>query len=194
MLASKACTVCLCTILDHPEASPLGDFEDRLEIDRNLRTSQMSRGQASRLALLFALAHRPRLLILDDPTLGLDPSGRRLLLGELLGAACEAGTGILISTHLLAEAEWSLDRLAILKDGRLIVDEAVDDLKARCRKLQLPPGTEAPAEFKAISLASLTLSTTWNQEAWIRFRSDVPEASVESLRIEDLYVSLMEDA
>ncbi|MEM9598540.1 MAG: ABC transporter ATP-binding protein [Acidobacteriota bacterium] len=168
------------------------ELEERLGIARDVRTGDLSRGQGARLALLFALAHRPRLLILDDPTLGLDPAGRRLLLGELLGAACDAGTGILISTHLLAEAEWSLDRLVILKEGRVVLDEPVDSLKTRCRKVQAPPGTPLPAELAPLPSSAGDLATQWDDDVWRQFRVTVPGVDAQPVSLEDLYISFME--
>ncbi len=107
------------------------ELVDRLAVDPSARAARLSRGQTGRLALVLALAHRPRLLLLDDPCLGLDPAGRRILLGELLGAAADEGCGILLSTHLLAEVEPALDRLVLLEGGKVVLDERVDGLRSR---------------------------------------------------------------
>ena len=125
---------------------------ERLEIDPSARAKRLSRGQAGRLALLFALAHRPRLLILDDPTLGLDPAARRILLGELLAASAQNGTGILLSTHLLAEVDRALDRLLILDQGKLVLDRKVDDLKDDASAHRASPG-QPPANLEEIFIA-----------------------------------------
>ena len=107
------------------------ELTERLGLDPSARATQLSRGQAARLALVLALAHRPRLLLLDDPCLGLDPAGRRLLLGELLGVAADDGCGVLISTHLLDETAPALDRLLMLDSGHLTLDERTETIRAR---------------------------------------------------------------
>ncbi len=168
-------------------------LRERLAVDRRMRVEAMSRGQTARLALLLALAHRPRLLLLDDPTLGLDPKARRLLLGELLAAAAEEGTGVLISTHLLAEAEWSLDRLLVLAGGRITLDETVDSLKARCRRLRLPPGVEPPAELAPREHSEGTFATAFDEALWRPFQARAPEARCDAVGLEDLYIVFTEE-
>ena len=109
----------------------------RLALDPTQRATRLSRGQAGKLALVLALAHRPKLLLLDDPCLGLDPATRRLLLGELLAASADEGCGILLSTHLLNEAESAIERLVMLDAGRLVLDAPTDEIRARAGSASL---------------------------------------------------------
>lgn len=163
---------------------------ERLELPLDARAGDLSRGGAARLALLFALAHRPRVLLLDDPTLGLDPAGRRLVLGEVLAAAAESGAGVLVATHLLAEAERALDRLVLLRDGTAVLDEPVTDLRARCRHLDLPAGAEPPPALAPRPAPGGWLATAWDETAWREYRHRVPAARARAVDLEELYVAL----
>ncbi|MEM7051376.1 MAG: ABC transporter ATP-binding protein [Acidobacteriota bacterium] len=170
------------------------ELESRLEIDRRAVASAVSRGQKARIALLCALAHRPRLLLLDDPTLGLDPAARRLLLGELLGAAVETGTGILISSQLLAEIEPALDRVLVIDRGRLLLDEEVESLRARWRRLELPLGADLPADLQPLVTREAVFTACWDAETWAHYRRLHPEASARPAGLEDIFVALTQES
>jgi ABC-2 type transport system ATP-binding protein len=89
-----------------------------------------SLGMRKRLGLVLALMHRPRLLILDEPTAGLDPYGSRVLHDELRAFA-NAGGAVLHSTHLLEQAERLCDQVAILKGGRITAQGSLTELRQR---------------------------------------------------------------
>lgn len=83
------------------------------------KVSSYSLGMRQRLGVAQAIMHRPKLLVLDEPTNGLDPSGIRQLRDHLRRLAREEGTAVLVSSHLLAEMELMCDRVAILQNGRI---------------------------------------------------------------------------
>ena len=89
----------------------------------------LSGGQRQRLALALALIHQPRLLVLDEPTAGLDPSLRHELLQHILSIKNKGnGVGILLATHLLEEAHQFCDRVLILNEGRMVAQGTPDSL------------------------------------------------------------------
>lgn len=84
-----------------------------------------------RLGVARALVNRPQLVILDEPTLGLDPSGQRQLLDLVSRIARERGTTVIISTHLLAEVEQTCDQVLILHRGRVVAEGTVAEVVRR---------------------------------------------------------------
>jgi ABC-2 type transport system ATP-binding protein len=92
-----------------------------------------SHGMKQRLALAGALMHRPSILILDEPMVGLDPEGGRELRARLAALAA-AGVTIFLSTHSLAVAEELCGRIGILDRGRLVAEGSLDDLRARAKQ------------------------------------------------------------
>lgn len=95
------------------------------------RVKDMSRGQLAKLALVIALAHDPRLLILDEPTGGLDPIVRRAFLDVVAAHAATRRCTVLFSTHILSDVEHIADRILVLDHGRLRSDVTPDDLRRR---------------------------------------------------------------
>lgn len=116
----------------------------RLDVDQ--KVGALSKGQSSRLALLLALAHHPQLVILDDPTLGLDPIARRDFLRDVIGHLQAAGVTVFFSSHLLYEIEPICDRVAILHNGRIIRSGAVDELRETVKRVVFEPAETAVAE------------------------------------------------
>lgn len=92
------------------------------------KVSTYSLGMRQRLGLAVALVHQPSLLVLDEPTNGLDPAGIRELRGHLRRLAQEEGVGIMISSHLMSEMEMMCDRVAILQKGKLVGIHKISDM------------------------------------------------------------------
>ncbi len=114
-------------------------LRDQMKLDANQKVGVLSKGQSSRLALLLALAHRPRIVILDDPTLGLDPIARRDFLRDVIGYLQTEGVTVFFSSHLLYEIEPICDRVAILHEGRIIKCSPVDELRESVKRVLLTP-------------------------------------------------------
>ncbi len=103
----------------------------------------LSKGQNTRLALLLALAHRPRIVILDDPTLGLDPIARKEFLRSVITLLQSEGVTVFFSSHLLYEIEPVADRIAILDRGRIVKTAPTDELRETIRRFVFRPKPEA---------------------------------------------------
>src|SRR5436190_6681747 len=103
-------------------------FAKEFELPRGQRIKNLSKGQNVRLGLVLALAHRPQLVILDDPALGLDPIMRKEFNRDLIAHLQGEGTTVLYSSHLLYEVEPIADMVAILHDGRIIKQAATETL------------------------------------------------------------------
>src|SRR5205814_5496576 len=101
------------------------------------RIKTLSRGQRARAGLLVALAHRPELLVLDEPSSGLDPVVRRDILGAIIRTIADEGRTVLFSSHLLDEVERVADRVAIIHQGRIVLTASMDEIKDRHRRVTL---------------------------------------------------------
>jgi ABC-2 type transport system ATP-binding protein len=106
------------------------DLADLFDLDMKVKVRKMSRGMRQKLGLILALAHRPRLLILDEPSSALDPLMQAVLHRHLRDLARDGHT-VFFSSHTLSEVEQLCDRVAIVSQGRIIVDETLDALRAR---------------------------------------------------------------
>jgi ABC-2 type transport system ATP-binding protein len=109
----------------------------RLGVPLDVRAGRLSRGQKAQLGLTLALGHAPDLLVLDDPTLGLDVVARREFFGELCAELAERQTTVVMTTHDLQGVEGIADRVGIVRRGRLVVDADLETLKQRYRHIRL---------------------------------------------------------
>jgi ABC-2 type transport system ATP-binding protein len=117
-----------------------------LPLDRRLKT--LSKGQLAKVGLLLALAFHPELLILDEPTGGLDPVVRREFLERLLGEYLDEGRTVMISSHLVNEIAGLVDHVGIIKDGGLMRCQPTAELFARTKSVHLIFDADPPAEVR----------------------------------------------
>jgi ABC-2 type transport system ATP-binding protein len=106
------------------------ELADLLDLDPAVTVRRMSRGTRQKLGLLMALAPDPPVLILDEPTTGLDPLVQERLRGCLRDRA-RAGHTVFFSSHTLGEVEQLCDRVAIIRDGRLVSDDTLDAMRRK---------------------------------------------------------------
>lgn len=186
------------------------DFATRLErigVPPRLPAQRLSKGQRRQLALAAVLATEPDVLILDDPTLGLDAVVRRTLLEELVGELADRGTTVLVTTHDLTGIEGIADRVGILRSGRLVLDEAMSELKRRFKRLRATAADDAATEALEVALEQLEPAvvrrvgrrvdavvgrTDSDPIASLRGTTGV-DAELEPLSLEEIFVALCGD-
>lgn len=106
-------------------------------LDPSAKVRTLSMGQTAKAGLITALAHRPELLVLDEPSSGLDPIVRRDILGAVLREVANEGRTVLFSSHLLHEVESISDRVVMISAGKVIVDSPLEKVLATHHRLVL---------------------------------------------------------
>ncbi len=117
-------------------------------LEGRAKIKNLSKGQRARAGLVLALAHRPELLVLDEPSSGLDPVVRRDILGAIIRTIAEEGRTVLFSSHLLHEVERVADHVAMIQQGRIRFSGPLDDIKDTHRRLTVrfeEPRSQPPA-------------------------------------------------
>jgi ABC-2 type transport system ATP-binding protein len=123
------------------------DLVSRLALPHDHRFGTLSKGNRQKVGLVLALMADPEVLVLDEPTSGLDPLMQEEVM-DLVRERRDAGCAILLSTHILAEAESIADRVAVLSRGLLMIDMSLDELLERARQaLEVTLESPAPADL-----------------------------------------------
>ena len=124
---------------DDPYAEEL---RDAFALDPAAKIRTLSKGQKARMGLLIALAHQPDLLVLDEPSSGLDPIVRRDILGAVIRTIADEGRTVLFSSHLLEEVEQVADHVTMISDGRIVLSGALETIKESHRANGRVPSLE----------------------------------------------------
>jgi ABC-2 type transport system ATP-binding protein len=140
------------------------DLVRRFELDTTKRGRQYSKGNRQKVAIVAALASDVELLILDEPTSGLDPLMENVF-QEVVGEAKARGTTVLLSSHILAEAETLADRLSIIRDGAIVATGTLTDLRGHTRtsvraELYTVPTGDRLAELHDVEVDGHRLTAT----------------------------------
>lgn len=116
----------------------------RFELNPNKKVGEYSKGNKQKLAIILALMSKPKILILDEPTSGLDPLNQQTFYSAILETK-KWGTTTFLSTHILEEAQKICDRVGIIKDGKLIKIENIDEFKQKnIRDIQIETSKSIP--------------------------------------------------
>ncbi|HEY2806985.1 MAG TPA: ABC transporter ATP-binding protein [Gemmatimonadales bacterium] len=132
------------------------------------RLSSLSKGEMGKLHMLLVLAQRPRLLILDEPTDGLDPVARRDVLTALLDFCSQGSTTVFISSHLVHELERICDWVGVLDHGRLIVELPMHGFKQGIKRLRVarPPSLIGDTPFVLLLREQTPYDEIWVVRGW----------------------------
>jgi len=109
-------------------------MRDEFGLSTDTKVRNLSRGEKAKAGLLIALAHRPELLLLDEPSSGLDAVARQSILAVVVRSVAEEGRTVVFSSHLLDEVERVADRVAMIHEGRVTLDMPMEDIKASHHK------------------------------------------------------------
>jgi ABC-2 type transport system ATP-binding protein len=171
-----------------------------LELDPGARIKSLSRGTRAKVALVLAAACRPELLLLDDPTAGLDPLVRREILEGILGAVSDEGGAVLYASHLVQDIERIADRVAVLDHGRLVLHEPLESIKNGIRRARAvfdgdaPADVEVPGKIDVFAegrlLTVVAEAAEGGLEAALRALG-AKEVEVEPLPLEEILVSML---
>jgi ABC-2 type transport system ATP-binding protein len=155
----------------HWNEKDFGKLIETFRLPMERKVSQLSRGMKAQLNLSLAMATEPKLLILDDPTLGLDTVSRRQFLELAIELISRDGRTILFCSHILSDIERIADRIGILRAGKLVVDCELEKLKRCVKKLRVIFEVEPPKELPITEIIAekrqgreLTISVAnWNE-------------------------------
>src|SRR5256886_6188323 len=146
------------------DAAYAEQLRQQFQLDPAARIKQLSRGELAKAGLLVALAHRPELLMLDEPSSGLDPVVRREMLEAIVRTVADEGRTVFFSSHLLDEIERVSDRVAMMACGRVVLQGRLDEILESHFRLTLRFPTPPPTPPKLAGALLVTGSGLRSEE------------------------------
>jgi ABC-2 type transport system ATP-binding protein len=176
---------------------------DRFRLDLKQKTSHLSKGQKTQLALVAAICPEPELLVLDEPTSGLDPIVRREFIETVIGAYQDADPGrrtVFVSTHLISEFEGLIDEFTIIENGREVLALDADTARARYQKVYARFAKDLPVldlgAARVLRKSGRDVEVVVNGNAadvTARLRAHAPETlTTESLTLEEIFMAALQ--
>jgi len=177
---------------DSWDASLARRYLQQFEVPVDQKIKHLSKGQNVRLGLVLALAHRPDVVILDDPVLGLDPIMRKEFNRDLIAHLQGEGRTVLYSSHLLYEVEPVADAVGILHQGRIVRQGGTEELREQIKRLLLPAGAlERLPSVKVLDVAQMgdrtALTVDGAPEAILALRRVGIEPQVVDLNLDEIF-------
>src|SRR5258708_34264613 len=128
------------------------ELRQTFALDPTAKIKNLSKGQKARAGLLIALAYRPELLVLDEPSSGLDPIVRRDILGAIIRTIANEGRTVLFSSHLLDEVEQVADHVTMISQGRIALSAPLDAIREshRCVTVRFPESRPQPPSLAGV--------------------------------------------
>jgi ABC-2 type transport system ATP-binding protein len=150
------------------------DIAQRLQAVMNRRVGSLSRGQKQKIGIIQAFMHKPNILILDEPSSGLDPLMQEMFY-ELINEAKHRGAAVFISSHIMSEVQKVCDRVGIIRSGKLIAERTIADLsKEASQTFDVTFADKPPlAELKKIS--GLTVTHQHHNQVAITMKGDLQQ-------------------
>jgi ABC-2 type transport system ATP-binding protein len=189
----------LASFREHWNRDIENDLLNRFQLDANKKTTSLSKGQRTQLALIGAICPEPELLVLDEPTSGLDPIVRREFIETVIGAYQSGDPGrrtVFVSTHLISEFEGLIDEFTIIEQGRNLLTMEADGARARFRKIrarfsEMPKLDLSGALNVKQSRREMEILADGNSEQILeKLKSHSPEElKCESLSLEEIFVA-----
>ena len=170
---------------------------ESFQLRRDARVAQLSFGERIKLSMTAALAHRPEILLLDEPTTGLDAVSKRQVFAELLAAVRDGERTVLISSHSLTDLERFADHVGMIRKGRLLLEGAMDEVVGRFALVDIDwstaPRSSGPAGYylqrtdsnRARALVDLSTQAM----EWVQ-KSGGQERSRTAVTLEEIFVAL----
>ncbi|MDW7669581.1 MAG: ABC transporter ATP-binding protein [Bacillota bacterium] len=144
-------------------SSRLEELSERLQLDLNRKIEDLSMGNKKKVGIISALLHSPKLLVLDEPTTGLDPLMQQIFF-EILREENKKGTTILFSSHVLSEVQKLCNKVAIIKEGTIIDTKSISELRNNGYKkvslVTVNPLNKEDLDFNGVANINITNNST----------------------------------
>ncbi len=169
------------------------------EVPLDRKINRLSGGERQKLSTLCALGHRPDLLVLDEPASSLDPLARRRFMREILDIAGDANRTLIYATHIVSDLERVANRIWVLREGRLVWQGGLDELKESVVRLhlrsatQIDPALQLPNQLQAnvTGLTATFIVSSWSAAQLVPLAARLQlEVEVEPLGLEEIFLAL----